>query len=252
MPLALAIVGIAASAAGTGMQIAGNEKAKRAIEERKGKYNAKQAALEKKNAELANNAIAGSGADVARKEMEAGRTGRNKIWESINQQAQPVAQALPAVSGGASEARGRAAGNAWSRLNTNAASTVGSMADWQTQQAIENADTAREIGMNNNFAQGNTRLLPTQLEVASQAGDRLSGWGQIVKSLGGIASMAGGAMGGAGGAAGATQSGQVSAAQSQSVMDEFNGKGMPGMAGEGPSGSDYMSKFDSIPTNIYR
>ena len=115
------------------------------------------------------------------------------VWDNLQKSTVPIASALPATgTGKTSQAQARTGGaaNTWNKLNATAAAREGSYGDWNTQQTIKNAKAAQDIGINNDFAAGNSRLFPTALEVAGQAGDKMTGWGGIVSSIGSLAGMA--------------------------------------------------------------
>ncbi|MDE2098678.1 MAG: hypothetical protein KGL39_15595 [Patescibacteria group bacterium] len=201
MPLALA--GLALGAVGTGLSLAGNAKSQSAMNQARANEVAQQADLQNKNNALVQKSIAGSTPATAQQQMDAGAAARNNIWAGLQNATTPTASALPATGAttptSSAAKRTTNAANTWNTLNQNAAAREGSYSDWQTQQAIKNADTAQQLGINNSFSQQDASLLPLEVQVAGQAGDKLSGWGSIVGALGSLAGIAGatGALGGA-------------------------------------------------------
>ncbi len=246
MPLAIAA--IALTAAGTAMTVAGNEKSKNAINATRGQYSTQQDALARRNAGIAKKSIDASGADVANKEIADGQQARMNVWDQLQKSTVPVASALPAttMTGKTGQASARSGGAAatWNKLNAAAAAREGGYSDWQTKQAIKNSQADQDIAVNNDFAGGNSRVLPTEIGVATQAGDQLSGWGNIVSTIGnltGMLSSFGSKTVGTG----------VSDAQSAAVRAEMNGSGALGMTG---SPGPLAGAFDAnvrIPANTY-
>lgn len=195
MPLAAALPAIAAigTVAGTGLSVAGNIKDQNAMNAARASEASKQAALQKQSNAIFQDSLAKSSPNSAQQQMEAGQTARQNAWQTLQDATTPTASALPTTSGTATKgAAQRAAGAAgtWNALNANAAAREGSYGDWENQQAIKNADASQKLGVVNNFSQSDAALLPTELQVASQAGDGLSGWGSIVSSLGNLAGYA--------------------------------------------------------------
>lgn len=251
MPLALA--GLALGAVGTGLSIAGNAKSQAAMNKARANEVAQQADLQKKNNALVSKNIASSTAKSAQQDMNAGAASRNNIWSSLQSATTPAASALPATGSGTptsrANARTTASANTWNQLNQDAAAREGSYSDWQTQQAIRNASTAQELGINNSFSQEDASLLPLEMQVAGQAGDKLSGWGSIVGALGSLAGIAG-----ATGALGGSAAAGTAAAQAASVRNEYNGTGAAGMTGSGitPRSALPTTPGGTIWSNIYR
>lgn len=207
MPLAAALPALAAigTVAGAGLSIAGNIESQNAMNAARANATNQQAQLQKQSNAIFQNSLAQSTPAVAQQQMQQGQAARTNAWQNLQDATTPTASALPAsgtttsspgasgTSGsptsGASQ-RAASAGNTWNALNAKSAATEGSYGDWQNQQAIKNANTAQKLGVVNNFSQGDAALLPTELQVASQKGDALSGWGSIVSSLGSLAGYA--------------------------------------------------------------
>lgn len=191
MPLAIAALGL--GAAGTGLQVAGNMKAQSAMNNVRTQEAQRQAELQKQNSAIYSKSLAASTPQVAAQQMQAGQNARESAWNQLQKSTVPVASALPATGGatGKASARTGAAANVWNNLTANANAKQGSYDDWNTQQAIKNANAAQNESIINNFSEGDARLMPTELAVAGQAGDKLSGWGSIVSTLGSLAGLAG-------------------------------------------------------------
>jgi hypothetical protein len=204
---ALLIAGLAATAAGTGMGAAANAQAQ-------SQMNSVRSAEVKRESDLQNQAnsvfqksLSTAGADTAKKQVASGAAQRQSVYNALKQVAQPTAgAALPSddaganpvvTSDGATQTARRTAstrGNAWGNLTSGAAAQEGGYQDQQTDQALENADANRQIGVIGSKARGWAGIMPTEMEVASHSGDALAGWGQLVSALGSVAGV-GGAMG---------------------------------------------------------
>ena len=193
MPLALLVGGSVASLAGTGLQIAGNEKAKSAMNATRKNAVDQQGALQRQSSQIANDSIAASGPQSAATQTAQGAATRMALTDALRQGNTPIAAANPVGTSASTGATG-AAGNAWTNLVAGNQAKAGSYADWENQQAIKNAEAGQKIGVLNNFSQGDAALLPVEMQVASQKGDKLSGWGSLVQGLG-SAAMLGGAIG---------------------------------------------------------
>jgi hypothetical protein len=247
MPLAIAALGL--TAVGTGMGIAGNAQSQDAMNRTRAGAVAKQSNLNTQAQKIAQGNIDQNTLDQANADMNKGQTARQTAWDTLQKNTVPIASALPATTGtgtGTAAARAGGAAQTWNQLNAGAKAREGAYGDWQTQQAVRDSNTAQKLGVVNNFAQGDARVLPIEMEVASHSGDQLSGWGQIVSSLGMLTGLAG--MAGLGAHAAATG---VSATQSANVAAEMAGQGLPGMTGSAVGTAGAAGGLDSIPLNLY-
>jgi hypothetical protein len=209
----LAAVSAIAAVVGTGLQMAGNAEAQSAQNDARAKAVAQQAELQKKAQAVAQQSIAKSTPQVAADQMAKGTAARQTAWQNLNTATQPIASALPATTDAATSGankRATSSANAWNTLNAQAAAKEGGYGDWENQQAIKNNDVNQQLGTINNFSAGDAALLPTELQVASHAGDSLSTWGSVVGMLGSLAGAAG-SMGGGSGSLGAPSSSQLNA-----------------------------------------
>ncbi len=201
MPLAAALpyIAVGASAAGTGLSLAANAQEQSAINAARANEVNQQRALQNQANAIFQNSLAQSTPATAQQQLQQGAAARNSAFQDLQSAITPVASALPTANAGANantptagaQQRATSAGDTWNSLLARANATEGSYGDWQNQQAIKNADTAQKLGVINNFSAGDASLLPTELQVASQAGDSLGGWGSILSSLGNLAGYAG-------------------------------------------------------------
>jgi len=239
MPLAL--VGLAATAVGAGLQIAGNEKSKSAMNKARANEVAQQTALQRKNTALFQSNASKQGSANASQEMQAGADARTNIWNQLQKASSPIASALPATGTNSAKKRTDTASNSWNSIVAGNKAKLASTGDWQNQRAINNADTSQKIGVNNDFSRADANLLPLELQVANSKGDALRGWGSIVSSIGSIA----GGLSGIGGAAGATNG-----ASSLAGI----GSASTGIAGTLAGGGTPIASAGGIPsgwTNVY-
>ena len=225
MPLALTIAGVGLPLVSAGLSMAGNAVAQKQMNATRAQAVAKNASLARESNAVFKTSLSKSGADTAAQQVDAGAAQRGTIWNALQQASQPVASALPATASNAKTVQGSSGADAWNKLTSKAQAKEGGYSDWQTQQAVKNAEADRQQSMINNFARADASLLPTELQVASAAGDKLGAWGSIVGSLGTLAGMTSSF-----GTPTKTGTG-VSPTQSQAAANEFNGNGAPGMAG---------------------
>lgn len=221
-PILLA-AGAALSAAGTGMSIAGNEAAASKMREVRTAATAQQ----KRFQEQANKVFAGSlktaTATSARDTMKKGEGQRSAFYKLLERASTPEAAPLPATSststngvvddtGARAQSSQTGRTNAWSNLQSDAQNRMGAYDDLNAQNAIANARATQDLSITSNKARGAANILPIELDVASHAGDSLSGWGQLVSALGSVAML--GSAAGIGAGAAAPSAATTSAAQS--------------------------------------
>jgi hypothetical protein len=247
MPLAAALPAIA-TLVGTGLSIAGNAEDQSAMNSARANEVNQQAQLQKQANAAFQNSLAQSTPNTAQQQMQQGAAARTNAWANLQDATAPVASALPDTSGSgtsnsptnSAKQRASVSGNAWNTLTAKAGATEGGYGDWENQQAIKNANASQQLGVINNFSQGDAALLPTELQVASQKGDALGGWGSIVSSLGNLAGIANQA---------GTFGNGTTASNNAAALSEYNGVGSPGMTGA-PIGNG-AGFYDSPPTSVW-
>jgi hypothetical protein len=197
-PVALA-AGLALSAAGTGMQMAGAKKARDKMDDTRRAELLRQKGYQR-DADVAYQANREkSDRGTAEAEMAAGAQRREQEYQAVGQNTLGVAAPLatPAAgnqtAGAASRtaANVQATGNAWTKLVNSARAKLGGGDDWQLNQAIRNQRAGEGIGIASSQARQSASLLPGEMEAASHAGDKLAGWGQLVSALGSVSGMYG-------------------------------------------------------------
>lgn len=193
MPLALA--GLALGAVGTGLSAAGAAKSRSAMSKTRAQFAAKQGALQDQSNDIFQDSLSKSTRKGAGAAISKGASDRQTAWHTLNDASAPIATALPATSTSAPTNRAAkiagGAASAWNNLNAGNQARAAGYGDWEDAQARKDADEAQKLGVINNFSQGDARVLPGELDAASRKGDALSGWGNIVSSLGSLAGTAG-------------------------------------------------------------
>jgi hypothetical protein len=200
---ALLLAGTAASLAGTGASIAASQESASAMNQQRSIEVKRQSVLQDQANQVFRKSLSTSGADTAKQQINTGAAQRQSIADAIKQVGQPdAASAAPTDnnpdtvvdSDGATRTANTLAatrGGAWSTLTSNAATREGGYQDQTSDQALNNADANRNLGVINNRARGWAGLFPLELSVASHKGDALAGWGQLVSALGSASSVAG-------------------------------------------------------------
>jgi hypothetical protein len=198
---AVLVAGLALSAAGAGMQYAGAQKAKSAMN------NAQTAELlrQKKYQEEADASFQAnlkqSDRATAEAETQAGATRRAAEYQALDRTAAGAEAPMTATAtGGANSAAGAvkrtaatvsATNNAWSRLVSDARAKLGGADDWQLSQNTRNTRTNQDLALTSSKARGSAAVLPYEMNAASQQGDSLKAWGSLVGALGSAVGMAG-------------------------------------------------------------
>ena len=195
----LLALGLAGSLAGTGMQIAGNARAQSSLASERAKEVAQQAGFQRNAQTQVNNSLAQSTEPVAQKQMATGAGDRISAFQALQAAGAPLTAqpGQPATSnkiiGGTpteqAAARSGSAGNAWSDLQARAQATEGGYGDWETQQGVKNALTSGKLSTIGAESRNAASIYPIEQQVALQSGDQLSGWGQLLQTLGGLSMM---------------------------------------------------------------
>lgn len=213
-PLLLA-AGLAATAAGTGLQMAGSAQSADAMARARDAFQLQQKKLQSDANMVLQKSQTQASRGTTDATLAAGAAQRGQLTSALQQASVPAMAPLPSNSEtgyqvndpGASAAQ--AAGNATRTANTEAVNKLGAYDDWSSQQRLDAGEAARNLAPIQSKSMGNERLLPTELEAGSHAGDSLTQWGQIVGALGSVASM--GAASGFGAAAPAATAAQAAA-----------------------------------------
>ena len=178
----LGVAGGGIDTIGAGMQMIANSEDQRAINRARQNANQQQGLLQGQANQITQGNITSATRANANKQIQAGAATRNATTDALRTATSPINSALP--SSGAGSARTAAASSAWGNLVGNNAAQAGGYGDWEQNQSIKNAQASQKPGILGNFAQGNASLLPVKVAVAGQAGNELSGWGNIVSMIG--------------------------------------------------------------------
>lgn len=201
MPYPLMLAAAAATAAGTGMQMAGAAQARGAMNDARAAELSRQKRYQDEASAEFSKSLKKSDRATADEQMQAGADRRSAAYQALA--ASPVGQPLPTRPGsdgavtdtgtaGAAartKANATATANAWSRLVGGAQARLGGGEDWQLEQGIKNAEANRNLAITSSNARGSANILPWEMEEASHAGDGLKGWGQLVSALGSVAGI---------------------------------------------------------------
>lgn len=196
MPYPVALVaGLALSAAGTGMQMAGASRARREMQGAQDAEAARQRRYDEQAQATYAQSLAKSDRGTAEAETATGAQRRERAYANVaaHQAAGGLAQPQVTRTGtaGAAAARTgatvRSAGNAWSRLVGGAQARLGGADDWGLQQQIRNRRASEDLAITGSNARRSAGLLGNEMQVARHAGDGLRAWGQLTSALGSLA-----------------------------------------------------------------
>jgi len=188
----LLLAGLAASAAGTGMQMAGARKSRKAMEATRAAELARQKKYQEQAGKTFEASLSKSTRANADAAMAEGANRRTSAYDRIAAGNQPTA--LNQVTTNRTVLPGPTTANrsaeAWSQLVGGNQAKLGGTADWQLGQGIKDTRASQDLAVISDNARGSARILPSELEAASHKGDSLSGWGQLLQAAGAVAGMA--------------------------------------------------------------
>jgi len=121
-------------------------------------------------------AVVAMGVENARKLMSEGEQGRQKMYSDVGQI--PFGQFTPTLM---DQAKLKLLGDLRAKL--------GGYADWQNQQGIDQLHTQQQLNRIFDKAAGQSALFPYRMNDAQHSWDELAFWGQLIKSIGGIAGI---------------------------------------------------------------
>lgn len=193
------LVGLAATAAGTGMSIAGNEESKAAMERARGDELQRQQQFRKEGQKRFDASMKEAGADRAKEDIEKAADTRQAAYQQMAQAPQGVTAPNVAPQGdrvvaspeSGAQQRAEAANNAWSNLTSRAQAKLGAVGDWGLQRNIENKRANQDLALIANKSRGSLNVLPFEMDKASHEGDTLRTLGTVATALGSIGMMAG-------------------------------------------------------------
>lgn len=191
-PIVLALAA-AASAAGTGLQMAGAEQSRRSMQKAQDAETARQKQYQQRAEATFQQSLKKSTPEAAANTMTQAATNRTGAYDrlavnSVNLApagAQPVTGSMGAAQRTATATN--AAGNAWSRLVGGAQARLGAQDDWGLDQAIKNSRTREDLAITGSQSRASANLLGNEMNIAAHKGDGLNAWGQLAGALGSLA-----------------------------------------------------------------
>lgn len=190
----ISLAGLATSAAGAGLGLEAGAEGQNAMNKVFSQDLGQQENLRRQNMNILNTNIDQSTPQEAKKEQ--GQGAQQAIGQYENLQSLPAMASSPGgPGGGASPSASQAVvgddANARANILNNAAAPVQGLNDWQTQQWINNLKAKTALQQNNQFAQQDIGLLPTQLNAAQHSSQGMASIGSLLNTLGGLAGVAG-------------------------------------------------------------
>lgn len=197
----LPLIALAATAAGTGASVVGQQKAKHAMQDATQAERIRQKGIQDRAAGAFDESLAQSDKSVADEQIKQGEQERLQGYRNLQQI--PVAVPGGQLVGGQNPAmvlQDQALANASNRSRAK----LGSYDKWQLDQAVKNTRATQQQALYGQQAQRSQALLPMELQDASHKGDTWQGVGMGLSALGTLASMGSLAGVGAGGQAALT------------------------------------------------
>lgn len=197
---------LAAATAGTGMQVAGANKAQSEMERRVQAELTRQQGYQRQATQAYGQSAEGATPEVVKKQIGEGQAERQGQYERA--QAVPLTQSAPALLD-TNPAQSTATSVHNQQGNVARAGVTG-YDEMAMQQLIRNLQAQRSLGVTSNFARNSQQLLPGEIQQASHAGDNLANIGQglgLLSALMGVGAL------GSGASSAASQAGRASTAQ---------------------------------------
>lgn len=186
MPYCLPVVAAALAVAGAGASVAGQQKAKSAMNQQTMAELIRQRGIQDKASDEFAKSLGQSGKDTADSQIQEGQ----KQKESGYAAAQGVPLGLGSVPlvGGGSPILNLQDQAQMSQSNRSRAK-LGSYDKWQLDQMVKNARANQQQGIFGQQASRSQSILPMELQDASHAGDTLNNWGTALGLASTIASL---------------------------------------------------------------
>jgi hypothetical protein len=191
----LLVAGLASSLAGTGMQIAGNQKSQDALGAERAREVSQQSQFQREAQGRVNQSLSKSTMPEAQGQISGGAANRVTMYDALRKASIPDVGSASPATGNANSPSARASdqagssGNAWGNLVARAQANQGGVNDWENSQNIKNANAMSDLGVIGTKASNAASIYGTQQRVAMEGGQQLSGWGQLASSLGSLAMM---------------------------------------------------------------
>lgn len=236
---ALALAGLAASAAGTGVSMSAQAAARDEANRKTQQELQRQRGFQQQGKQQFAASLGKSGSDVAQKQIDTGT--QQHLAEYQKAQALPTAISQPTQLDQPSQNLHQQAESAYVGQQGQARAQLGGYSEWDLQQWIKNLRAQQQLGQVQNFARGSQNVLPYELEQAQHSQDTMQGIGTGLSALGALGGGVSGIWGAANAAkaaAAAAQAGQVASASEPflayypslvgSLGGVVNGMGMSG------------------------
>lgn len=183
---ALIGLSLAATAAGTGMSIAGADAQADQMNQRTADTIARESQLAQKNKPLADQNLQASTAPKAQKAIDKSAADSMLKYQQVNNL--PLTASSPAPNTPATIVD--TARNAQTKSIQDAAAKMAGYGGWTTNQSIADQDVRNQLGVNNFNAQQIGAMLPVGLQTAD-AGNGLDAMGKLLGTAGQLAGAAG-------------------------------------------------------------
>jgi hypothetical protein len=191
MPFCLPIIAAAAAVASAGAGVAGQQKAKSAMNQMTMAELLRQRGIQDKASSAFAESLSQSGKDTADSQIQQGQEQRESGYNA--------AQAVPLSAGSAPLVGGNSAvlnlqDQAQLSQSNRSRAKMGSYDKWQLDQMVKNVRAGQQQGMLGQQAQRSQAILPMELQDASHKGDAWNNASSIlglVSSLASLGSMAG-------------------------------------------------------------
>jgi hypothetical protein len=187
------VAGLAASAAGTGLSMAGAAKAQDAMEKQIQNQIAYQQSLQARATPVFQRSLQESSPEQVGRQMKQGEDQANALYRDV--QSLPLGSALSPISEG--QQRDTRTRDVIAAQNQAQAGLQG-VSGMQSQQWLKNAEAQNQLGVFSNLANSSSQATPYLVQLAGHAGDSLAGLGSLMSTAGTLGAMYGASKGGLG------------------------------------------------------
>lgn len=185
MGQALPLIGLAISAAGTGLGVAASAKAKDRMDKQLASALQRQDSFAAQGSQVFKSSLGASGADEGKKQVQEGQTAAQQLYERV--QALPQGPGLPAPQDATVDARTQ---QQISLANLAAAGLQG-YPNMSLQQWMNNQNTQNQLGVISNLSNNAASILPYQLQGAQASTADMAALGSLLGTGGSLLGMYG-------------------------------------------------------------
>lgn len=182
---ALPLIGLAISAAGTGVGMAANAKAKQRMDAQLTSALQRQDSFAAQGSQAFKKSLGMSDADTAKKNVQEGQTAAQQLYERV--QALPQGSALPAPQDATVDARTQ---QQISLANLASAGLQG-YPNMSLQQWLNNQNTQNQLGVISNLSNNAASIVPYQLQGAQASTADMAALGSLLGTGGSLLGMYG-------------------------------------------------------------